>query len=88
MEIANAANTVRQRLRGFTNQRQSLYALQDEVEDFRRNRAPQELQKTQRRHSNSGISDNHWGAFLLKHAGDVDEVLAGTSSGRTPRSRG
>ena len=77
MEIANAANAVRQRLRGFTNQRQSLYALQDEVEDFRRNKAPQELQQTQKRHSNSGISDNHWGAFLLKHSGDVDEVVAG-----------
>ena len=77
MEIASAANAVRPRLRGFTNQRQTLYALQDEVEDFRRNRAPQELQRTQRRHPNSGISDNHWGAFRLKHSGDVDEVLAG-----------
>lgn len=76
-EIANAANAVRQRLREFTNQRQSLFALQDEVGDFRRNKAPHALQQTQGRYSNSGISDNHWSAFLLRYSGDVDEVLTG-----------
>ena len=76
-QIAGVANAVKQRLRGFTNQRQSLFALQDEVKDFRRNKAPELLRQTQGRHSKSGMSDNHWGAFLLNYRGNVDEVLAG-----------
>ena len=77
MEIAGAADAVRQKLRAFTNQRQSLVSLQDEVKDFRRNKAPEALRQTQARHSNSGISDNHWDAFLLNYRGNVDKVLAG-----------
>ena len=80
-EIAGAANAARQRLRTFTNQRQTLFALQDEVHGFRRNKAPQLLRQTQSRHSNSGMSDNHWGSFILNYRGNVDELLTGNIKG-------
>ena len=75
-EIAGAANVVTQHLRRFTNQRQTFVALQDEVNDFRRNKAPETLRQTQSRHSNSGMSGNQWIAFLLDYTGDVDVDLA------------
>lgn len=74
-EVAAAANTVRTKLRRFTNQRQAFSALQDEVEDLRRNRAPEALRQTQARHSNSGMTEEQWEAFLLDYTGSVDDDL-------------
>ena len=76
-EIAAAANAVRSELRRFTNQRQTFFALQDEVKDLRRNQAPEALRQAQARHSNSGMSGKQWAAFLLDYKGDVDADLAG-----------
>ena len=76
-EIAGAANKVRAKLRQFTTQRQTFFALHDEVEDLRRNKAPEALRQMQARHSNSGMSDNQWTAFLLDYTGKVDDDLAG-----------
>ena len=59
-EVAAAANTIRSKLQKFTNQRQTFLALQDEVEDLRRNQAPETLRQTQERHSNGGLSDEQW----------------------------
>ena len=75
-EVAAAANTIRSKLQKFTNRRQTFLALQDEVEDLRRNQAPETLRQTQERHSNSGLSDEQWAAFLLDYKGDVDDNLA------------
>ena len=74
-EVAAAANTLRSKLRRFTNQRQTFLALQDEVKDLRRNQAPEALRQTQARHSNSGMSDEQWVAFLLDYKGKVDDNL-------------
>lgn len=74
-EVAAAANTVRSTVRRFTNQRQTFLALQDEVKDLRRNQAPETLRQTQARHSNSGMSDEQWTAFLLDYTGNVDDNL-------------
>ena len=76
-EIATAANGVKQRLRGLTLQRQTFVALQDEVQDFRVNKAPEGLRQTQARHSKSRMSDDQWRAFRLDYSGDVDADLAG-----------
>ena len=74
-EVAAAANEIRSKLRRFTNQRQTFLALQDEVKDLRRNQAPEALRQTQARHSNSGMSEKQWAAFLLDYKGDVDKDL-------------
>ena len=74
-EVAAAANTVRSKLRRFTNQRQTFSALQDEVKDLRRNQAPEALRQTQARHSNSSMTDEQWEAFLLDYTGSVDDDL-------------
>ncbi|QDF37533.2 AAA family ATPase [Bradyrhizobium symbiodeficiens] len=76
-ELAAAANTLRATLRRFTARRQTFLALQDEVKDQRRNQAPESLRQAQARHSNSGMSDQQWSAFLLDYTGPVDDDLAG-----------
>ncbi len=77
VEVAAAANSVRSELRKFSKQKQTFSALQDEVEDLRRNQAPETLRQTQARHSNSGMSDEQWKAFLLDYSGSVDADLEG-----------
>ncbi|MFG1419940.1 AAA family ATPase [Xanthobacter sp. V0B-10] len=76
-ELAGAANTLRATLRRFTGQRQTFLAMQDEVKDQRRNQAPESLRQAQSRHSNSGMSDEQWSAFLLDYTGPVDANLEG-----------
>ena len=44
---------------------------------FRRNQAPEALRQTQARHSNSGMSDEQWAAFMVDYKGDVDDDLDG-----------
>lgn len=75
-ELAGAANQIRVKLRQFANQRQTFLALQDEVKDLRRNRAPEALRQTQARHVHSGMSEVQWAAFLLDYKGPVDSNLA------------
>ena len=76
-ELANAANAIRSKLRRLTSQRQTFLALQDEVKGFRRNQAPEALRQAQARHSQSGMSDEQWEAFLLDYTGNVDDDLVG-----------
>ena len=76
-ELASAANQIRAKLRQFANQRQTFLALQDEVKDLRRNRAPETLRQTQARHAHSGMSPEQWAAFLLDYQGPVDSDLTG-----------
>lgn len=74
-KIAKAANIVTQQLRSFTNQRGAFLALQDEVKDFRQNKAPEMLRQTQSRYPDSGMSDNQWTTFLLDYKVNVDGSL-------------
>jgi len=75
-ELAGAANQVRTKLRQFAGRRQTFLALQDEVQDLRRNQAPETLRQTQARHTHSGMSPDQWAAFLLDYKGPVDGDLA------------
>jgi hypothetical protein len=76
-ELAGAANQVRANLRRFAGQRQTFLAMQDEVENLRRNQAPETLRQAQARHPQSGMSAEQWAAFLLDYKGPVDDNLTG-----------
>jgi hypothetical protein len=76
-ELAGAANQVRAILRRFAAQRQTFLALQDEVNNFRRNQAPEALRQAQSRHVHSGMSKEQWADFLLDYKGPVDDHLVG-----------
>lgn len=75
-ELAGAANIVRAKLRRLAAQRQTLLALQDEVNDLRLNQAPEALRQAQARHPHSGLSNEKWANFLLDYKGPVDADLA------------
>jgi hypothetical protein len=75
-ELAGAANQLRAKLRQFANQRLTFLALQDEVKDLRRNKAPEALRQAQARHTHSGMSAEQWAAFLLDYKGPVVTDLA------------
>ncbi|WP_412458311.1 TrlF family AAA-like ATPase [Pseudomonas palleroniana] len=75
-ELAGMVNALRAKQRRFTGQRQTFLALQDEVNDQRRNQAPETLRQAQARHSNSGLSGEQWSAFLLDYKGPVDKNLS------------
>lgn len=74
--LAGAANDLRTKLRRFAGQRQTFLAMQDEVNNQRRNQAPEALRQAQARHSNSGMSEEQWTDFLLDYTGPVDDNLA------------
>nr|WP_026600331.1 hypothetical protein [Methylomonas sp. 11b] len=76
-ELAGVTHEIQANLRRFTNQRQVFLAMQDEVNDMRRNQAPEALRQAQSRHTHSGISEQDWAAFLLDYSGPVDENLTG-----------
>jgi hypothetical protein len=74
-ELLAAAETVRNNIRYFANQRASLTELNNEVADLRQNKAPGALRALQERHQRSGIDMAEWPNFLLKYSGDVDGVV-------------
>jgi AAA domain, putative AbiEii toxin, Type IV TA system len=73
--LTAAADKVRSYIRFFTNQEQSLLALQDDVADFRQNRAPEALRDAKETFVASKMKDEDWQSFLHRHAGDVDGTL-------------
>ncbi|WP_445428294.1 TrlF family AAA-like ATPase [Alishewanella sp. HL-SH05] len=76
-ELASAANQLRAKIRQLSTQQQTILAMQDEVNDMRRNQAPEVLRQTQARHEQSGMSPEEWAAFLIDYTGPVDDNLAG-----------
>ncbi|MGV1832766.1 TrlF family AAA-like ATPase [Agrobacterium vitis] len=74
--IANAAEKARSYLRFFANQESSLLALQDEVQAFRQNKAPEALRQTKSSFVGARLEDTDWQAFLLRYHGDVDMALS------------
>lgn len=76
-ELASAATQVRSKIRQLSGQQQTILAMQDEVNDMRRNQAPEVLRQTQARHEHSGMSQEQWAAFLIDYKGPVDDYLAG-----------
>lgn len=76
-EVSQAADAIKVTVRRFANQRRTFIALQDETKDLRRNQAPEMLRQSQARHTDSGLSDKQWSAFMLDYKGDVDNDLEG-----------
>jgi len=76
-QLSEAAQTIRNTIQAFSNQRRTFIALQDEVRSTRATGAPEMLRQAQARHSNSGLDSKQWDEFLLIYKGDVDKSLAG-----------
>jgi adenylate kinase family enzyme len=76
-QVTDAVEKMRLRIRARTNQRAAFVALNEDVQDLRRNRAPEMLRQMQARHSRTGMEDKHWRDFLLDYKGDVDGALKG-----------
>lgn len=74
-QLSDAAQTLRNRIQAFANQRRTFVALQDEVRSMRATGAPEMLRQAQARHGNSGLNAQQWEEFLLIYKGDVDKSL-------------
>ncbi|MBS0195336.1 MAG: AAA family ATPase [Planctomycetes bacterium] len=73
--LTQAAETVREYLRYFANQKQSLLALKQDVQDHRTRRGPEALRQSKSRFQPSGLKDTDWERFLLDFKGDVDAAI-------------
>jgi energy-coupling factor transporter ATP-binding protein EcfA2 len=73
--LTRAAETVREYLRYFANQRQSLLSLKQDVDDHRARRAPEALRQSKLRYKATGVKDADWDRFLLEFKGDVDAAI-------------
>ncbi len=73
--LTKAAEVVRRNVRHFNSREQQLLLVKDEVDSFRKHRAPEELRELQDRYSTSGIQQDDWAQFLTTFSGDVDGVL-------------
>ena len=75
-EVATAAESVRFQVEQAQRRRQALLALKDEADDTRKTKAPARLRQLQQSHPEAGLTGDHWKAFLLEFAGDVDGILS------------
>lgn len=76
-QLSEAAQSLRNKIQDFGNQRRTFVALQDEVCSMRATGAPEQLRQAQARHGNSGLNAQQWDEFLLIYKGEVDKSLAG-----------
>lgn len=75
-QLSEAAQTLRNKIQAFGNQRRTFVALQDEVRSMRATGATEMLRQAQARHVSSGLNAQQWDEFLLIYKGDVDKSLA------------
>lgn len=73
--LADAAETVRSYLRFFSRCEQTLLTLQDEVGNFREQRAPEALRRIKEQYKAADFVDDEWEAFLLNYTGDVTAYM-------------
>lgn len=76
-QVTAAVEKLRAKIKGYTNQRQTFVAMQDEVMGLRRTQAPEMLRQMQARYPNNGMDSEQWTHFLLDYKGSVDSNLAG-----------
>jgi predicted ATP-dependent endonuclease of OLD family len=69
--LNEAAETVRGYLRSYAKREQSLLTLQDEVANFRNQKAPEALRRVKEQYKAAGFKEKEWEAFLLDYTGDV-----------------
>lgn len=75
-QLSQVAQTLRNKIQAYSNQRRAFVILQDEVRSMRATGAPEMLRQAQARHTNSGLDAKQWDEFLLIYKGDVDKSLA------------
>ena len=73
--VSVAAEAVRTQIEQASRQRQALLALQDEVTDFRANKAPARLRQLRQNYSEARLAEHNWNAFLLNYCGDVSAII-------------
>jgi hypothetical protein len=98
--LTEAADYVRTQIRLWSQESQMLRSLQNDVSDFRLNRAPMALRAVKQSFSGAHLDDKEWEAFRQTYAGDVDGTSwsgwrrpratsrpgGGKSHGATPRT--
>jgi energy-coupling factor transporter ATP-binding protein EcfA2 len=77
-ELSEVADKVRGYIRYWGNQERSLLNLQSEVNNVRKNVAPEMLRNTRETHAQSGFKDDtEWDPFLLRYKDAVDSAITG-----------
>lgn len=76
-ELTEAADYVRNQIRLWSLESQVLQSLQNDVSDFRLNRAPMVLRAAKQEFAGAHLDDTEWEAFRQTYAGDVDATLLG-----------
>src|SRR5690606_6155250 len=74
-ELITAAETVRGYIRYFANQQAAVVGVRNEVQDLRKNKAPDVLRSMRDRHQRTGLEDDDWKRFLLTYSGNVEEAV-------------
>lgn len=74
-ELTTAADKVRGNIRHFSQQEQSLLGVQNDVKNFRVNKAPEELRGLKQKYTQSGLNENEWKTFVLDFKDDVDNII-------------
>jgi hypothetical protein len=75
-QLTEAADHVRNQIRLWSLETQALRSLQNDVTDFRVNRAPMALRATKQAFVGAHLDHDEWEAFRQTYAGDVDATLA------------
>ena len=70
-----ATDKVRGYLRAFAQAEQALLSMQDEVNNLRKDNAPEELRKMSERYRASGLRGAQWNDFLLNYVTDVESDI-------------
>lgn len=73
--LTEAADYVRTQLRLWAQESQALYSLQNDVSDFRTNRAPMALRTTKQNFVGAHLDETSWEVFRQTYAGNVDGTL-------------
>lgn len=73
--LTEAADYVRTQIRLWSQESQALRSLQNDVSDFRTNRAPMALRTTKQNFVGAHLDDTSWEVFRQTYAGNVDGTL-------------
>lgn len=73
--LTEAADYVRRQIRLWSQESQALRSLQNDVSDFRTNRAPMALRTTKQNFVGAHLDDKAWEVFRQTYAGNVDGTL-------------
>ncbi len=74
-DLTDAADYVRTQIRLWNQEAQTLRSLQNDVSDFRSNRAPMALRAAKQAFGGAHLDDKEWEAFKQAYVGDVDGTL-------------